>query len=275
MKTKKANANTDLVFKVASFAIGVVLTFLIAQQVIDKAPDCYTFGGYCAPESLGCSKETTVSETYNCRNFVKDMKKMGDEMQDDEVVCCISPDMEGKTDLEKEREAAANYNSDCAYDITKCELSVDNQDSMTIDQVKTALVNTPLYDHAQLIIDESKRINMDASIILAMFKHESAFGTSGAGKDNKNPGNLRYTKRCKEEYEGTNNNGFCKYPDWATGVRAYTELMEKFYLGEGKDTLGKIINKYAPCVENNQKAYAESVVAFVSPYINTNECALT
>lgn len=83
------------------------------------------------------------------------------------------------------------------------------------------------------------------------------------GIRNNNPGNLRISSN---EWQGKipisqNSDGsFEQFETWVLGLRAMIKLIRN-YIGNGYDSINKIVNRYAPSSDgNNTNAYINSVV---------------
>lgn len=80
------------------------------------------------------------------------------------------------------------------------------------------------------------------------------------GIRNNNPGNIRHDGvRWKGEVYGTDKE-FKTFNTMAWGIRAMFHLLNNYRILHGCDTLEKMINRWAPPVENDTKGY----VSFVS-----------
>jgi len=87
------------------------------------------------------------------------------------------------------------------------------------------------------------------------------------GIRNNNPGNLRPTGTTWQGQVGVNNN-FMVFENMAWGCRALgTDLSNKYY--RGLNTVTKIINVYAPPMENNTIAYINAVASYIGVGANT------
>jgi len=82
------------------------------------------------------------------------------------------------------------------------------------------------------------------------------------GMRNNNPGNLR---KSASAWQGKITNGtdsaFEQFTNFAYGTRAMIKLL-KNYIGDGYNTLDKIINRWAPAADNNNPGGYISSVAF-------------
>ena len=81
------------------------------------------------------------------------------------------------------------------------------------------------------------------------------------GMRNKNPGNIRISI---SEWQGEvpvdeNTDGtFEQFTEMKYGIRALMKLLIK-YIRSGRDTIEKVITRYAPGNENNTEAYIQAV----------------
>lgn len=88
------------------------------------------------------------------------------------------------------------------------------------------------------------------------------------GYANNNPGNIIKGIATFEGEVPSNDVRFRKFSTMAYGYRAMFVLLNS-YIGKGFNTIEKIINRYAPSVENNTVAYINAVVK--STGINANQ----
>lgn len=82
------------------------------------------------------------------------------------------------------------------------------------------------------------------------------------GVRNNNPGNLRISSNNwdgKLPKDQNTDGEFEQFVTWIHGLRAMTKLIVN-YINGGYDTLTKIINRYAPPVENKTNGYINFVV---------------
>lgn len=81
------------------------------------------------------------------------------------------------------------------------------------------------------------------------------------GIRNNNPGNLRWGA----DWNGLDSEGkkqdkeFCVFLEPMFGIRALARLLMNYYRIHGLNTIRKIIERYAPCGENNTDAYVNHV----------------
>lgn len=84
---------------------------------------------------------------------------------------------------------------------------------------------------------------VDPAITLAFFKKESGFGKAGAAVRNNSVGNIK------------GDGGFRQYGSFAEGARDWFKLMQDgtYFFKQGRDTVGKVIPKYAPGSDGNNE----------------------
>lgn len=176
-------------------------------------------------------------------------------------------------------EDEAGSSESCSVAVAQCQFDVMHSPSMPVSEIERILraADSPAIqaepDIAQFFYDESVRTGVDDAVAIAFFKHESTFGKYGKAPITKSIGNIRYTATCKEKYGGENYDGFCKYPSWKAGVTHWYNLIKDDYVGQGYDTLGEILARYAPCDENNINNYIASIQDTVKNYRNDFESA--
>lgn len=78
------------------------------------------------------------------------------------------------------------------------------------------------------------------------------------GERNNNPGNIVKSANQWQGKIAGNDSRFETFDTPQNGIRALTKLL-KNYIRQGNNTLRKIINKFAPPVENDTSAYLQSV----------------
>ena len=83
--------------------------------------------------------------------------------------------------------------------------------------------------------------------------------TQPRGLRNNNPGNIRLSKtQYKGEIPSTDKS-FKQFSDIRYGYRAIFCLLRYYQMTYHDDTIRKIINRYAPAIENNTQAYIQHV----------------
>lgn len=78
------------------------------------------------------------------------------------------------------------------------------------------------------------------------------------GYRNHNPGNIRLGSKWQGLCKFQKDSSFCQFENFTYGLRALAILLNN-YISKGFNTNNKIINRYAPSVENNTKGYIQSV----------------
>lgn len=138
-------------------------------------------------------------------------------------------------------------------------LSVSTIEGILREANSPALRDEP--DFAAYIYKRSFVYHIDPAYLLAFFKKESAYGTAGAPVYNKNIGNIR----CTEGYQC--DGWWRKYDSWKASADDWFELISKHYVGEGLDTVTKIVLVYAPAADgNNTGQYIWQINSFVADY---------
>lgn len=90
---------------------------------------------------------------------------------------------------------------------------------------------------------------------------------------NNNPFNIRYSKRNHWQGQIGQMRGFCEFEDLKFGIRACFVLLQN-YIRKGIDTPRKIINRFAPPVENPTGSYIRFVcfrALIVNPDISNRD----
>jgi hypothetical protein len=82
------------------------------------------------------------------------------------------------------------------------------------------------------------------------------------GIRNNNPGNIRYDGTPWLGLDMPPSDGaFCRFTDAKYGIRAMAKIIENYDKKYGLNTIGQIIFRWAPPVENNSGAYANAVAS--------------
>lgn len=139
-------------------------------------------------------------------------------------------------------------------------LSVEFKGCITSREINNLLENSPAKGMGEEFVSQGKRYDIDPIIALAFFNKESKFGTQGRATKTKSIGNIKYSNNCP----GININEFCGYNSWEDSIKDWYNLIGgDAYVGEGRDTIEKIIPKYAPSSKNDVPAYIKNVRNFV------------
>ncbi len=100
-------------------------------------------------------------------------------------------------------------------------------------------------DFAAYIYKRSFFYHIDPAYLLAFFRKESSYGTAGAPVQTKNIGNIR----CTEGYQCSG--PWRKYDTWKAAADDWYNLIATHYIGEGLDTVSRILWVYAPPADGN------------------------
>ena len=92
-------------------------------------------------------------------------------------------------------------------------------------------------------------------------------GTS-RGERNNNPGNLEYGSYTKAAGATGSDGRFAIFPSMSHGVKAQENLLVKNYINKGRNTVTKVLEKYAPR-SDNQGSF-DNYVAYVAKRLNIN-----
>ncbi|MCX2728571.1 N-acetylmuramoyl-L-alanine amidase (plasmid) [Thermomicrobium sp. 4228-Ro] len=114
---------------------------------------------------------------------------------------------------------------------------------------------------------------VDPLFALAVFWHESRFGTAGvvAAHDLRNPGATRTSRTGVGEPVAVPGRGqFWRYPSWTEGFRDLARRLvdpDFVYRRQGAATVERIVPLWAPASDGNDPAaYAAAVSAFIAQY---------
>lgn len=147
-----------------------------------------------------------------------------------------------------------------------------NADALTEKGIECVLNATGhgqnLLPYAQQISDATHEFNVNPLFALAMFNKDSSLGTAGAGRDNKNPGNIgcRGDNYAQAGLTAGCPSRFASFNTYGDGAQAYAWLIRAEYIDKGIDTIDKIIPVYAPPSENDTAQYIKDVKDFMDKY---------
>ena len=133
--------------------------------------------------------------------------------------------------------------------------------------------NSPAAGEADSGYDLVVSYSVDPAFALAIFRHESQYGTRGICReyDTKNPGNVRTSRLGLGTVIETPRGRFVKFQSWAEGWRelAYRLVDPTFvYAQRNAITIEQIIPIWAPPADGNApEAYIQSVVRSMNEYI--------
>lgn len=112
---------------------------------------------------------------------------------------------------------------------------------LTIDWIETQVKKYKSEMDAEYIFDATTKCGINPVWACGIFKEESGFGTTGLGKKNKNPGNIKIS-----------NKEFAKYSSFEAGVEAFCQKIKGAgYMGSGRITHESIDVIYAPASDGN------------------------
>jgi peptidoglycan hydrolase-like protein with peptidoglycan-binding domain len=134
-------------------------------------------------------------------------------------------------------------------------------------KINDILKGTNLAGKGEIISQMAKKYNVPAEVALAMFRKEAGFASTGSlAQRNNNPGNIRFRNQ-EGAVSGAKN--FAKWNSMDKGIEAYFKLLDKGYRSfiDNKDWSG-LVNKYAPPVENDSRAYTNDITKWMNDYRN-------
>ena len=113
-------------------------------------------------------------------------------------------------------------------------------------------------DAAEYIWDSGRVLGIDPAVVMAIFRHESVFGTLGIAQLTHSVGNIR-PLAGQPALEG-----YRLYSSWQDGVDDCYRLLES-YARNGAATIPQAIPVWAPPADNNDdSAYIASVLDTMS-----------
>lgn len=121
---------------------------------------------------------------------------------------------------------------------------------------------SPAEGTGEFMYDKGVEYGIDPVFALAWFAQESTYGKAGKAVKTKSIGNIVHTPSCDFNYEG-----FCGYDTWEKGIVAWYKLITgSGYFGQKRDTVEKIVPKYAPAKENDVVGYIHNIRNYVKKY---------
>lgn len=130
-----------------------------------------------------------------------------------------------------------------------------------VDQV-LAGARSPMQGSGAAFVRLGRQYEIDDAFVLAIFHHESNYGTTGEARVSKSPGNLR----CLDQAHYSDllplcRDGYAWFPTWTRGLEAmYRLLAGPLYVAGGLVTIKQIIERWAPDSDgNNSAAYVADV----------------
>jgi len=113
-------------------------------------------------------------------------------------------------------------------------------------------------DAAEYIWDSGRVLGVDPAVVMAIFQHESAFGTRGMARQTRSVGNIRPLPGQPQI------NGYRLYASWQQGIDDCYRLLRS-YAANGAGTIPQAIPVWAPPSDNNDdSAYIASVLDTMS-----------
>jgi len=113
-------------------------------------------------------------------------------------------------------------------------------------------------DAAEYIWDSGRVLGVDPAVVMAIFQHESAFGTRGMARQTQSVGNIRPLPGQPQL------NGYRLYASWQQGIDDCYRLLRS-YAANGAGTIPQAIPVWAPPSDNNDdSAYIASVLDTMS-----------
>jgi serine/threonine protein kinase len=114
-----------------------------------------------------------------------------------------------------------------------------------INQVLSAY-KSPAVGKGQALYDLGVQYGIDPVFALAIFMHESSFGTQGEATKSLSLGNLH----CIPNFRCEDN--FAQFDTWEDGFKAWYQLIRNLYVAQwGLTTVDQIIPRYYPTADNN------------------------
>jgi len=139
-----------------------------------------------------------------------------------------------------------------------------------------AAYHSPAAGLGQQIYDLGRHYDINSDLLLAIFGHESLFGTTGEARVSRSIGNLRCLDSSYAPYHPGCSDGYAQFPTWLDGVGASDRLLRVGYVdgavtipitGHRCTTLAQVIPVWAPAADgNNPGAYIRDVLAFLQTW---------
>ena len=128
---------------------------------------------------------------------------------------------------------------------------------MTVAHINDVLnkAGSPARGSGQALYNGSLASGVKVSFALAVFKHESSYGTAGVARATHSLGNIR----CSDGYACYQ--GYRSYGTWELGYTDFYNLIRNLYIHQlGLTTVGRVMPTYAPSKENATSDYITDVV---------------
>lgn len=130
-----------------------------------------------------------------------------------------------------------------------------------VDRVLEA-ASSPAKGKGQVLCTLSQKYHIDDAYALAVYAHESSYGTKGVALLTKSLGNII----CTVGYPSCSGR-FRSYATFEAACEDFYRLIAVEYIaGRGVTTVEQITPIYAPAKENNVRAYIRAVVSLMAAY---------
>jgi hypothetical protein len=137
--------------------------------------------------------------------------------------------------------------------------AVTGSPSVSADQIDSILAaaKSPAKGTGSSLYAYGTQYGINPAFALAVFKHESNYGTAGVATEMHSLGNLRCIP------DAACQGGYAAFPTWQEGYSAFYKLISgPLYVGSGLVTPDQIMPKYAPAADRNDPTqYATAVDA--------------
>lgn len=147
-------------------------------------------------------------------------------------------------------------------------LRLDSNTGITAEQIDMILTlrGSPMAGTGYRWIELGQEYGINPAIVLAMFIKESSAGTAGASVRCKNAGNIVATRTTTKYWDGTRSGRWRKYATWENGLGDMFLLLYRYKTVFGRDTVSKMVARWAPSFENNVGKYVRTVTSLVNQW---------
>ncbi len=118
-----------------------------------------------------------------------------------------------------------------------------------------------LEDKADFFVKTCIKERVNPLLVLLMYKQESSYGTKGVARVTKSIGNERGIGPAGSY------SGFAAYHNVNEALNATIKNMKRL-ISLGYNSIGKLINKWAPSTENNTTGYINSLITGIHEQVN-------
>lgn len=143
------------------------------------------------------------------------------------------------------------------------DVSIVGTPDMSTNAINAVLksVNSPARGTGQALYNGSLASGVKVSFALAIFKHESGYGTAGVARATHSLGNIR----CSNGYACIN--GYRAYTSWVASYTDFYTLIKNLYITQKHlTTVGQVLHTYAPTSENSTSDYIADVLASMNTW---------